>query len=141
MNIKLMKKDAKLPRYATAGSAAFDLFSTHDGEIHSGCSLRVSTGVAIEIPEGSVLLLFGRSGHGFNDGIRLANCVGVIDSDYRGEIMVKLHNDSQYPFYFNKDSRIAQGVILPIFVVQEWNVVDELGVTERGTGGLGSTGS
>ena len=85
------------------------------------------------------MLLFSRSGHGFSSGVRLANCVGVIDSDYRGEIKIKLQKDTEYSYFaINPGDRIAQGLIIPYPRVEF--VEGELTGTERGAGGFGSTG-
>ena len=85
------------------------------------------------------MLVFSRSGHGFNNGLRLANCVGVIDSDYRGQVKAKVHNDSNTTYQVKAGERIAQAMIVPIALVK-FMVVDELSSTERGEGGGGSTG-
>lgn len=86
------------------------------------------------------MLIYSRSGHGFKHGVRLANAVGVIDSDYRGEVQVKLVNDGGMPFYVNKGDRIAQAMLVP---VQQFQLaeVEDLSETARGAGGFGSTGS
>ena len=128
-----------LPAYSTAGSACFDLQTTEDGIILPGLSESFDTGLSFAIPEGYVMLIYSRSGHGFKHGIRLGNCVGVIDSDYRGEVKVKLHNDGSIDFVINKGDHIAQAMVLPIEKVA-FTVVDELPETVRGTGGFGSTG-
>lgn len=137
MNIKRLHPDAIAPTYATPGSACFDLHA---------CTLQPSaddtatfgTGLAFEVPEGHVMLIFSRSGHGFNHDVRLANCVGVIDSDYRGEVLVKLRADGSDRPYFTPGNRIAQALVLPV-ERQTFTFVDELPKSER-TGGLGSTG-
>ena len=154
VKVKKLHFDAPMPEYATDGSGCFDLRAySVDGAfyvpavIEHGCPVVCGTGLSFEIPEGHVMLLFGRSGHGFKDGIRLANCVGVIDSDFRGEVKVKLtkdHNwrdtlDSAMPVRIEQGQRIAQGLILPIPKI-EFVEVDELSDTERGEGGFGSTG-
>jgi dUTP pyrophosphatase len=140
INIKRLNEDAIEPTYATDGSAAFDLYSTNVGVV-DGDGYVFDTGWAFEIPEGYVLLIFSRSGHGFKQGIRLANCVGVIDSDYRGEVKVKLTLDRNtlHGEYFTKGDRIAQGMVLPVEQISFFEV-DDLSRTERGSGGFGSTG-
>jgi dUTP pyrophosphatase len=134
-----MHPDVKLPVYATDGSGCFDIFAdNYDKFSHN--SLTYSTGLKFEIPEGYVMLVFSRSGHGFNKDIRLANCVGVIDSDYRGELKVKLTldapcaGDPMPP----RGERIAQALIAPVPKI-EFNEVTSLSTTQRGEGGLGST--
>lgn len=84
-------------------------------------------------------MVCSRSGHGFNYGVRLSNCVGVIDSDYRGEVMVKLHNDSEDTYWVEAGDRIAQAYIVPVPRVV-FEVAEQLSITERGNGGFGSTG-
>ncbi len=150
LKIKKLHPDAVVPQYQTAGAACFDLHACqsesvvdgHDSgmpvEFLDGCTFR--TGLSVEVPQGHVLLIFSRSGHGFKYDTRLANCVGVIDSDYRGELMVRLMNDGDEPFIVRKGDRIAQAMIIPIPRV-EFEVVKELTATERGTGGFGSTGA
>lgn len=143
LNIKKLSPDAKLPTYATPGAACFDLHA-HLGDCcmsnSSTGSLVVGTGLAAEVPEGHVLLLFSRSGQGFKKNTRLANCVGVIDSDFRGEIMVKLTRDDGGSISVEQGERVAQGMVLPVQQVQ-FNEVSELSSTQRGEGGFGSTGA
>ena len=138
INVKKLHPNATLPTYGTAGAACFDLsVVTIEGW---GLSKETySTGLSFEIPKDHVMLVFSRSGHGFKDDIRLSNCVGVIDSDYRGEVRVKLAADGIKPPRFNQGDRIAQAMILPIQQVS-FALVDELSDTDRGTGGFGSTG-
>jgi len=126
------------PVYATKGSACFDLHACNSLEIPAGCKGRIQTGLAFEIPEGYVMLLFSRSGHAAKHSIRLSNCVGVIDSDYRGEVCVLVHNDSDTPFIVRQQDRIAQAMIIPVPEVRL--ELGELSETERGDGGFGSTG-
>lgn len=136
LKVKRLHPEAKLPVYATEGAACFDLSALHGGIV--GSSHTFPTGLAFEVPAGHVMLVFSRSGQGFNHDVRLANCVGVIDSDYRGEVKVKLTAD-RGAFNVMQGDRIAQAMVLPIqqFAFEE---VDELSSTERGTGGFGSTG-
>ena len=141
LKVKKLHHVASLPRYATPGSACFDVQTIQAGEVEAlGGTFTFSTGLAFEVPEGHVMLVFSRSGHGFKSGIRLANCVGVIDSDYRGELLVKLHNDSPLAFGFEPGDRIAQALIMPVLAAGIVEVA-ELSETERGTGGFGSTGA
>jgi dUTP pyrophosphatase len=134
--VKRLHPDAKLPTYGSAGAACFDLSTVHGGEVDGSKTFR--TGLAFEVPADHVMLVFSRSGHGFNHDVRLANCVGVIDSDYRGEVQVRLTADNR-PYNVMQGDRIAQAMVLPVqqMVFVE---VDEMGATERGTGGFGSTG-
>jgi dUTP pyrophosphatase len=140
LKVKLKKLHPKAitPTYATDGSGCFDIYSLTSGEVTQ--TLTVDTGLAFEVPEGHVMLVFSRSGHGFKNNVRLANCVGVIDADYRGELKVKLTSDTEWnSFYVNVGDRIAQGMVLPIEQVQ-FEEVEELSDTERGAGGFGSSG-
>lgn len=139
VKIKRTHQDAILPKYATDGAACFDLHAIEGGQVQPFFPFNFRTGLSVEIPPGHVMLIYSRSGHGFKNGLRLSNCVGVIDSDYRGEIAVKIHNDSPHPFDFSPGDRIAQAMILPIPRVALVEVY-ELSDTERGTGGFGSTG-
>jgi dUTP pyrophosphatase len=145
VKIKFMENniEKKLPFYATEGSAGMDLIACIEKDIvlpPLGRAL-VPTGIAIEIPGPEYgAFVFARSGLAIKKGITLANCVGVIDSDYTGEIKVGLINMSNEEFVVTNGERIAQLVIMP---VNQANlvVVDELDKTERGAGGFGSTGS
>lgn len=139
---KRLTPDAKLPTYATDGSGCFDIYTTSEGDVNH--SLTLSTGLSFEIPVGYVMLVFSRSGHGFNSNMRLANCVGVIDSDYRGELKVKLTNDGNNAYHttwptIKKGDRVAQAMVIPFEQVQ-FLEVDALSTTIRGDGGFGSTG-
>lgn len=148
VKVKKLYPDAQLPTYATDGSAAFDIYAyipEKQSIIASGMYNTYSTGLSFEIPEGHVLLIYSRSGHGFNHNIRLSNSVGVFDADYRGELKVKLINDSHHHADYYKalkishGDRIAQGIIMPYPKV-EFEEVDSLSETVRGIGGFGSTG-
>jgi dUTP pyrophosphatase len=142
MPLKIMKTTslAKTPTYGTDGAACFDLYSTAGGVVEPGQNAVFETGLTFEIPEGWVMLVYSRSGHGFKNSVRLSNCVGVIDSDYRGLLRVKLANDGLDPFFVNIGDRIAQGMLAPVYAV-EFHVVDALGETTRGEDGCGSTGA
>lgn len=139
VNIKLLYYWATMPTYATDGSGCFDISTTTSGTIAPNDSKVFDTGLAFEIPEGHVMLVFSRSGHGFKHDTRLANCVGIIDSDFRGELKIKLRNDGDTPLTVESGDRIAQGMIIPVPTVR-FNPVDELSDTARGAGGFGSTG-
>jgi len=152
LRFKKLKEGAILPTYATDGSAALDLFVPADTPddvadfspftLYTG-SVKIGLGIAVEVPLGHVLLLFSRSGHAAKHKVRLANCVGVIDPDYRGEIVVMLYRDS-FPslgpcLHIRAGDRIAQVVLLPIPRLEpEW--AEKLSETARGEGGFGSTG-
>lgn len=141
MNVTPVHPDAKTPTYATAGSACFDFYSVEFGFVNSTHPAHTfDTGICAEVPDGHVLLIFSRSGHGFLRDIRLANSVGVIDSDYRGSIKVRLTCDGDNCLRVIPGDRIAQGMLLPIQRTV-FNVVSELSETERGVGGFGSTGN
>lgn len=139
MKIKLLSEHAKAPTYATDGAACFDFYAAESVEVPALYSSVVDTGVAVEVPENFALLLFSRSGHGFKHGIRLANAVGIVDSDFRGSVKVCLHNDSGFVYSVAAGDRIAQGLIVATFR-HKIEVVDELSETARGAGGMGSTG-
>ncbi len=142
INVKKMNNDAKLPFRATEGSAGADLFACIDNDIVLKPNERilVPTGIAIELNDISYgAFIFPRSSVSYKSGVSLANCVGVIDSDYRGEIRVPLINHSDTYFVVHNGDRIAQLVIMPV-IIPDFIVKDELNNTERGTGGFGSTG-
>jgi dUTP pyrophosphatase len=137
--IQKLTETAIIPQYATTGAACFDLHAAEGGTVEArGCGA-FKTGLALEIPAGHAMMIYSRSGHGFKNGLRLANCVGVIDSDYRGEVEVKLQNDSNIAFSFEPGDRIAQAMVIPVVKV-EFEESTELSTTERGAGGFGSTG-
>lgn len=130
------------PEYATPGAAGVDLRASLDHEvvIQPGQIVRIPTGLAIELPhEGVGAFIFARSGLATKYGISLANGVGVIDSDYRGEIQIALINLGSIPYEVKDGERIAQMVFLPIYLA-EFQRVEKLKDTTRGTGGFGSTG-
>lgn len=130
------------PFYASTGAAAMDLHACLDEAvtIRPGKRSVIPTGIAIALPSADyVALVFARSGLGIKHGIAPANCVGVIDSDYRGEILVGLQNSGDEEFTIQPGDRIAQLMITPV-VQAKLSMVDELDDTERGAGGLGSTG-
>ena len=139
--VKLLRPKASLPRRATSGSAGMDLCACVETPlpIPAGETRVVPTGIAMAIPEGAVALVFGRSGLGIRNGIVPANAVGVIDSDYRGEIQVGLLNHSREDYVLQPGERIAQLVMMPILTADPIEA-DALSPTDRGTGGLGSTG-
>ena len=140
MNIKKLCDSAKIPTYGSEFSAGADLYSAEAAEILPGETVLVHTGIAIAIPEGLVGLIYARSGLATKRGLAPANKVGVIDADYRGEIMVALHNHSDIVAEVAPCERVAQLAIVP-FIKAEFEVVDELSSTVRGAGGFGSTGT
>lgn len=133
-----MLADVEPPAYAHEGDAGLDLRAAEDVTVQPGQSRLVGLGVAVEIPEGCVGLVFPRSGLG-SRGITLRNAVGVIDSGYRGEVKAALWNTTDDLFDVHTGDRIAQLVVMP-YVPCKLEVTDELSESERGTGGYGSTG-
>ena len=142
MNIKKLNENAKIPTYGSVNAAGADLYACEAGEvtIAPGETKLIHTGLAMEIPEGLVGLIYARSGLASKKGLAPANKVGVIDSDYRGEIMVALHNHGTIEQTVADGERIAQIVFAPYYAA-EFTVVKELGDTARGEGGFGSTGT
>ena len=142
VNIMLLNPLAKLPTYGSASSAGADLYALLDGAvtISPGEAFLIHTGIAMEIPEGCAGLIFARSGLASKKGLAPSNKVGVIDSDYRGEIMVPLFNHSKSPQKVEPGERIAQIVITP-YLHADWNVTESLDETQRGSRGFGSTGT
>lgn len=132
-----------LPKRATEGSAGYDLFALLDEEvlIYPGAPVRIHTGISIAMPDsGMVGLVYPRSGLASKFGLIPSNCVGVIDSDYRGEIMVSLTNLSRTAYALKPFERIAQLVFAPV-LLPEFREVEALDETDRGAGGFGSTGN
>ncbi len=142
IKVKKVRENARLPFRATAGSAGADLFACIGESVEVGAGERVliPTGIAIELSDPETgAFVFPRSSLSTKHGLSLANCVGVIDSDYRGEIKVPVINHSDCPYTVHDGDRIAQMVILPI-LLPEFMECDRLGETERAEGGFGSTG-
>ena len=138
----LVHPDAQVPSYATGGASAFDFYAIEDGAVRPHRPLVFRTGVVMEIPEHTVLLLFSRSGHGFKLDVRLANCVGVIDHDFRGEIKIKLTSDIDTNLHIRPGDRIAQGIWMAAPRVKFLQCgIDGLTSTDRGEGGFGHTGA
>lgn len=140
MKIKLLTDTARVPTRGSAGAAGYDLYADGAYDIAPGGMVKVSTGIATEIPEGMFGAIYPRSGIATKQGLRLANCVAVIDSDYRGEWLVPLYNDSDEMQSVEPGTRIAQ-VIFQSYNKTEFDVVDELSSSARGAGGFGSTGT
>ena len=139
LQIKRLTKTAITPEYQTAGAACFDLHA--DGvqntpPLQPNSNRIVNTGLAVKVPEGYALFIFSRSGHGFKNNVALSNCVGVVDSDYVGEIKIALSNHGNDNFVFRQGDRIAQGLVLPVERVV-FEEVEELPDTVRGAGGFG----
>ena len=140
--VKKLHPDAVLPAYGSDFAAGADLYALLDApiEILPQQTKLIKTGLALEIPEGFAGLIYARSGLASKRGLAPANKVGVIDADYRGEVMVALHNHSAVPQVVEPMERIAQLVVAP-FLRAEYFECDELSDTVRGQGGFGSTGS
>ena len=141
VNFKKLNENAVTPTYGSEFSAGADLYACEGGEvtIEPGETKLIHTGLALEIPEGYAGLIYARSGIATKRGLAPANKVGVIDSDYRGEIMVSLYNHSATAQTIADGERIAQLVITP-FLKVEYSETETLSDTERGSGGFGSTG-
>lgn len=135
----MIDRDAKLPTYGTDESAGADLYTTADVIVEPGKTEFVHTGIAMAIPEGYAGFIYARSGLSCRSGLAPANKVGVIDSDYRGEIVVALHNHSDKSVMVARHERVAQ-ICFESVEQAEFNLVDELEETERNVGGFGSTG-
>jgi dUTP pyrophosphatase len=134
---KKLHPDAIIPKQQREGDAGYDLHAAFDGILHVGSRLAIRTNIACAIPQGYVGLIKGRSGLALKHGIQVLG--GVIDSNYRGELVVLLHNTGSQNFYFKADDRIAQLLVVPIHTLGE-EVVDELPDTSRGSQGFGSSG-
>lgn len=141
INIKKLNENAIIPTRGSEYAAGYDLYACTSSPIiimpHN--TVKVGTGIAVELPHGYFGAIFARSGLATKNGLRPANAVGVCDEDYKGEYIVALHNDTDIPQTINPMERIAQLVVMPYLPV-EFNEVDELNDTERGSGGFGSTG-
>lgn len=141
INVKRLTETAKLPTRGSAYAAGYDLYAdlTEKVLIRPQETKMIHTGLSMEIPEGYFGAIFARSGLAAKEGLRPANCVGVVDADYRGEFMVALHNDSEAERTVEPGERIAQLAVIP-FLAVEFNDVQEISDTVRGAGGFGSTG-
>ncbi|PSL48547.1 deoxyuridine 5'-triphosphate nucleotidohydrolase [Salsuginibacillus halophilus] len=140
VNVKRLSDQIALPAYATAGAAGFDVCAAEDVTLAPGEVTAVPLGLAFEIPEGYVMYLMPRSGLSKKTKLRQPNSVGVIDSDYRGEVKLLLENtDSKESYHIETGDRIGQGVIQEVPHV-DFVEADELSETKRGSGGFGSTG-
>ena len=139
VNVKKLHPNAKLPAYGTQFAAGADLYAAEDVTIRAGETQFVHTGIAVELSLGTVGLVYARSGLACKQDLAPANKVGVIDCDYRGEIMVALHNHGRETRVVCAGDRIAQLVIAPYYTA-EFAEAEELSATVRGEGGFGSTG-
>lgn len=141
LQIKRLSETAKLPERGSEEAAGYDLFA----DIQQTLTIQphetkmISTGIAVAIPQGYFGGIFARSGLSAKEGLRPANCTGVVDSDYRGPVKVALHNDSNQVRNIEPQQKIAQMVVIPYLTV-EFQEVEELSETLRGEGGFGSTG-
>lgn len=142
IELKKLNENAVLPSRGSKEAAGYDLYALSDRpiEIEPHKTVLVGTGLSMAIPDGYFGGVFARSGLASKRSLRPANCVGVIDSDYRGELMVPIHNDSEEKKIIEAKERIAQLIILPYLSV-EFDEVEELDETARGESGFGSTGS
>ncbi len=140
IKIKKLNEKAIIPTYGTEYSAGADLYNLDTPvTVAPSETILIHTGISVEIPEGYCGLIFARSGLATKRGLAPANKVGVIDADYRGEIMVALHNHSEISATVEAGERVAQLAIVP-FLKAEYELTDELSDTVRGAGGFGSTG-
>ena len=141
VNVKKLNENAILPTYGSANAAGADLYACLDADvtIEPGDTYLVKTGLAMELPEGYAGLIYARSGLATKRGLAPANKVGVVDSDYRGEIMVALHNHGKEAQTISHGERIAQLVVTP-YIAADFALTGDLSDTARGEGGFGSTG-
>lgn len=141
IRIKKLHPNAVIPTYGSLEAAGADIYACLEAAvtIPAGKTVFVPTGLAMEVPKGCAGLIYARSSMGSKRGLAPANKVGVIDSDYRGQVMVALHNHSQEDQVVNPGERVAQLVITPVFT-PGFREVDDLSETDRGSGGFGSTG-
>ena len=141
MNFKKLNDLAKTPTRGSQYSAGWDLYAATDYDIwiEPHTTVKIGTGLAVELPTMTFGAIFPRSGIATKQGLRPANCVGVVDSDYRGEVIVALHNDTNIAQMVPAGSRIAQFIIMTYEPIS-WHEVDELSETDRGSDGFGSTG-
>lgn len=141
IRIKKLHPNAVIPTYGSLEAAGADIYACLEAAvtIPAGKTVFIPTGLAMEVPRGCAGLIYARSSMGSKRGLAPANKVGVIDSDYRGQVMVALHNHSQEDQVVNHGERVAQLIITPVFT-PGFREVDDLSETDRGSGGFGSTG-
>lgn len=141
INVKKLNDFAKLPTRGSQEAAGYDLYAATKQIIwiapHS--TVKIGTGLSFELPQGTFAAIFARSGIATKHGLRPANCVGICDSDYRGEYIVALHNDTDEMQSIEPGERIAQMILLP-YIEMKFSEVEELSDTMRGNGGFGSSG-
>lgn len=139
--VKILREGATLPRYANGFAAGADLYACLENEltVMPGETVKVPTGIAVELPLNTVGLICARSGLAVKKGLAPANKVGVIDCDYRGEILVAIYNQSASPQSILPGERVAQMIVAP-YIPAVFETRDELSATDRGEGGFGSTG-
>ena len=141
MRVKKLRENAMIPTYGSPESAGADLYACLEADvtIEPGKTVFIPTGLAMEVPKGYAGLIYARSSMGTKRGLAPANKVGVVDSDYRGEVMVALHNHGQQSQVVAHGERIAQLLVTPV-LAPAFEECDDLTDTQRGTGGFGSTG-
>lgn len=139
LKLKKLNDNAIIPTRGSEKAAGYDLYAAEEASIKAGETVKIGTGIAVAIPDGYFGGIYARSGLATKEGLRPANCVGVIDSDYRGELIVSIHNDSSVDRIIEKGERMAQLVVQPYLSV-EFEEADELDETERGDGGFGHSG-
>jgi len=141
IHVRILRQGAKLPTYGTREAAGADLYACLENSVSiaPGQTVFIPTGIALEVPKGCAGLIYARSGMACKRGLAPANKVGVVDSDYRGEITVVLHNHGREVQTVENGERIAQFIITPV-LMPSYEVVQELTDTVRNTGGFGSTG-
>lgn len=141
IRVKILKQGAKLPTYGTQEAAGADLYACLEAPvtIAPGQTVFIPTGIALEVPRGCAGLIYARSGMACKRGLAPANKVGVVDSDYRGEITVVLYNHGNEPQTVENGERIAQFVITPV-LTPAYEIAEDLTLTQRNLGGFGSTG-
>lgn len=140
VEIQKLTDTATIPFHGSDAAAGYDLYADGDYRLFPRETAKVSTGIAMSIPDGYWGGIYARSGLAVKNGLRPANCTGVIDSDYRGEIIVAVHNDSREIQYIHRGDKIAQMIISP-FMYWKIKEVEKLDDTDRGSGGFGSTGT
>lgn len=141
INVKKLRDNAVIPTRGSEYAAGYDLYAAIDETVVIGPheTQKIGTGLSFELPENTFGMIVARSGLATKEGLRPANCSGICDSDYRGEYIIALHNDSDEIRYVEPNERIAQ-LILMSYVPMTFSLVNELTLTERGEGGFGSTG-
>ena len=141
IKVKKLNEFAKLPTRGSSDAAGYDLYAATNQilDIAPHSTIKVGTGLSFELPEGTFAAIYARSGIATKRGLRPANCTGVIDSDYRGPVIVALHNDTDDTQSIEPGERIAQMILLP-YIEMKFNEVDELSDTSRGDSGFGASG-